>query len=224
MVIGWARGARVPARGGPEHCRAGRAGLHSRNQQPNPNPFTNRAAHGPPMGSPRADIEKVFRPFNSGTSTRGSGVADGVGTGVHSDLTERQESGPPTTAPARRAAQVDPTFNWVISGQAYTTGAARRFVDRAQKRFSNVAPFRRGQRSHTTRDENRGVLEEQCQSVAITPAPSAPEERLRSRMWTLIGCLPLRASGERRDTGSRRGMTRLVREGNLQRVSRKRSS
>ncbi|KAA1114212.1 hypothetical protein PGTUg99_029894 [Puccinia graminis f. sp. tritici] len=40
--------------------------------------------------------------------------------------------------------------------------------------------------------------------TAITPAPSAPEERLRSRMWTLIGCLPLRASGERRDTGSRR--------------------
>ncbi|EFP87103.2 uncharacterized protein PGTG_13322 [Puccinia graminis f. sp. tritici CRL 75-36-700-3] len=50
-------------------------------------------------GSLRADIEKGFW-------------------AVHSDLTEHQESGPPTVAPARRAARVDPSFNRVISGQA----------------------------------------------------------------------------------------------------------
>ncbi|KAA1133457.1 hypothetical protein PGTUg99_014421 [Puccinia graminis f. sp. tritici] len=34
----------------------------------------------------------------------------------------------------------------------YTTGAGQRFVDAAQKRFANVVPFRRGQRSNAVRN------------------------------------------------------------------------
>ncbi|KAA1137637.1 hypothetical protein PGTUg99_016555 [Puccinia graminis f. sp. tritici] len=53
----------------------------------------------------------------------------------------------------------NPTKTFVISSKrnsrtthSYTTGAARRLVDLAQKRSSNVVPFRRGQRSDAVRN------------------------------------------------------------------------
>ncbi|KAA1131054.1 hypothetical protein PGTUg99_029695 [Puccinia graminis f. sp. tritici] len=77
IVVKRARATRGLARGGPEHCRTGRAGLHSRNQQPDPNPFTNRVAHGPPTGSPRADLEMGFRAL-SGLPAGLSGLPAGL--------------------------------------------------------------------------------------------------------------------------------------------------
>jgi hypothetical protein len=60
----WAGSGRPQAaRLGPQHYRAVRAGPHSRNQQPAPSPFTNRAARGRASGCPWAVYLAGIRAF-----------------------------------------------------------------------------------------------------------------------------------------------------------------